>query len=219
MEEAQRLLEGPCGQELHRMAVRHMTYFVFGRSGPRGEPQNLQHGTCFFIKTPMRLLAVTARHVVEGFGRAKEQDPTTVCQIGNLLFDPLARLIDVGIKADIATLDLKDNELNRIDKQPITLWPPDPPDGDDRGVLLAGYPAAAIIVDDNPHTRGFGIYAATGVAQRVTDWQLSCTIEWENIKPAPRGFGKMPPKNYDTGGMSGGWCSLFEREKDSGLFL
>ena len=30
----------------------------------------------------------------------------------------LARLVDVGVKADIATLDVKDNELQRIDKQP-----------------------------------------------------------------------------------------------------
>jgi hypothetical protein len=149
-------------------------------------------------------LAVTAQHVIEGFKRAKDSDPSTVCQIGNLPFDPVARLVDVGVKADIATLDVKDNELHRIDKQPMTLWPPDPPDGDDRGVLLAGYPAAAIIIDDNPRSRGFGIYAATGVAQRVTDWQLSCTIEWENIKPRRAGFGNVPPKNYDIGGMSGG---------------
>jgi hypothetical protein len=204
MEEAKRLLGGPFGEELHRLAVRHMSYFVFGKKGPRGEPQNLQNGTCFFIKTPMRLLAVTARHVIEGFRRAKESDPSTLCQIGNLLFDPVARLIGVGEKADIATMDVRADELTQIGKAPITLWPPDPPDGDDRGVLLAGFPAAAAIVHDNPRIRGFGIYAATGVAQRVTNWQLSCTVEWENSMPPPPGLGSMPPANYNTGGMSGG---------------
>jgi len=72
---------------------------------------------------------------------------------------------------------------------------------DEKGVLLAGYPAAAITADD-PLTRCFGIYAASGVAQRVTDWQLSCAIEWDYVQ-APS-LGRLPPKNYDTGGMNGG---------------
>jgi hypothetical protein len=216
MEEAKRLLEGPCGEEMHRITVSHMTYFVFGKKGPRGEPQNLRNGTCFFFKTPARLMAVTAKHVIEEFRRVKDRDPSTICQIGNLLVDPIERLIAVGLKADIATFDVTDHELRQIDKRPITLWPPEPPDGDDRGVIFAGYPAAAIVVDD-AFTRGFGIYVATAGAQRVTDWQLSCTIEWENIIRPARGFGNLPPKNYDTGGMSGGpVLAIRERNGNSG---
>lgn len=204
MEEASRLLNGPFGEELHRLVVRHISYLVFGTKRPRGEPQNIRNGTCFFIRTPMRLFAITARHVIEGFQRAKAEDSRTICQIGNLLFDPMPRLIGFGEKADIVTLDLNETELDKIGKHPITLWPPDPPASDDRGVLLTGFPAVAAILHDDPRVRGFGIYAATGVAQRITDWQLSCTVEWENSKPPPPGLGIMPPPNYDTSGMSGG---------------
>jgi hypothetical protein len=41
-----------------------------------------------------------------------------------VLFDPVSRLIAMGEKADIATLDLSDDDLRRIGKSPMTLWPP-----------------------------------------------------------------------------------------------
>jgi hypothetical protein len=204
MEEAKKLFDGPFGEQLHQLIVHHMSYFVFGTKGPSGEPQTLQNGTCFFIRTPIRLLVVTARHVIDGFRSAKANNSSTMCQIGNVPFEPLERLVGAGEKADIATLDLTEDELKRIGKIPITLWPSDPPDGDDRGVLLAGFPGAATITHENPRIRGFGIYAASGVAQRVTEWQLSCSVEWENSSPPPSGMGSLPPRHYDTGGMSGG---------------
>jgi hypothetical protein len=51
---------------------------------------------------------------------------------------------------------------------------------------------------EGPRTGSFGIYTASGVVQTVTDWQLSCRIEWEHS------FGNLPPAGYDTGGISGG---------------
>jgi hypothetical protein len=180
-----------------------MSWFAFCQID-RGEPRNLRNGTCFFIRTPRRLLVVTARHVVDGFRTAKATDSSTICQIGNLRVDPLERLVAAGEKADIATLDLTESELERIDKVPITLWPPDPPDGDNRGVLFAGFPAAGIITHEYSRRRGFGIYAGSGIAQRVTELQLSCTTEWEESFAPPIGLGTLPPRNYNTGGMSGG---------------
>jgi hypothetical protein len=201
MADAEKLMASPFGAELQKLIVHHMAFFAFGTKGPNGEAENFRNGTCFFMRTSRRLLAVTAGHVIQGFRKAKENNPSTMCQIGNLRFDPLARLIDVGVKADIATIDISEKELEHIGKYPITLWPPHPPEQDNHGVLLAGYPAAAITADD-PWTRCFGIYAASGVVQRVTDWQLSCSVDWENSKPT--NLAGLPPRHYDTGGMSGG---------------
>ncbi len=201
MEEAKTLMAGPFGEELHRIVANHMTWLVFGTVGPTGEAIGLQNGTCFFVKTPLRLLGVTARHVLDGLRRAREADPNTRSQIGNLLIDPLERVVGQGDKADIATFEISSEELGEIGKVPISLWPPHPPDVDDKGVLLAGYPAKATI-SASSHSRCFGIYAASGVAQRVTDWQLTCRIEWENTQKST--LGALPPRNFETGGMSGG---------------
>lgn len=202
-EEAKRLMAGPFGKQIHELVVLHMTFLVFGTHGERGEVRKRRNGTCFFMKTPQRLFGVTAKHVVETLWKAKDDHPETICQIGNILLDPAERMIAKGVKADIATFDITESELNRIGKRPITLWPPQPPDVDNSGVVFAGFPAAAIQVND-PRTLGFGIYAATGIVQRVTDWQLSCTVDWEHSAPPPSGMGELPPKQFDTGGMSGG---------------
>lgn len=201
MEEIKRLLAGSFGEELHRLVASYMTFIAFGTVGSGDELPNFQSATCFFMKTPKRIFAVTAKHVVEGFISARKRDPATICQIGNLSIDLEERVIALGRAADIATFDINEEELIKLKKNPITLWPPHPPEFHDTGVLLAGYPAAAITADDLS-TRCFGIYAATGIAQNVTDRQLSCKIEWENTQQST--LGTLPPKNYDTGGMSGG---------------
>jgi len=210
-EAAEILLAGPFGTELHNLVVHHATFLVFGTKGPDGSPENLHNATCFFVQTPTKLFAVTARHVIDGYRQAREERSDTICQIGSQLrFDPIDRMIGAGTKADIATFDITPAELERIGKRPITLWPPEPPDVDDKPVLFAGFPAAAIR-RDNRWTLGFGTYSASSMAQRVTDWQLSCTVEWDNIMCAP-GFKDLPSRQYDIGGMSGGpMLSIRER--------
>jgi hypothetical protein len=81
-------------------AVRHMTYFTFGIVDAEGSAR-IRSATCFFLKTPSRVLVVTARHVVDKYLSVKECDPRTLCQIGNIPFDPEERLIAKGEKADI----------------------------------------------------------------------------------------------------------------------
>jgi len=189
------------GSELIQLAVAHMTHFTFGIVNSTGHAQ-IQSATCFLVKTPSNLLVVTAKHVISKYREALGEDSRTICQIGNLPFEPNARLIGMGTKADIATLSITEGELRAIGKLPISLWPPEPPDGDDRGVLLAGYPAKERIMD-GPRTGSFGIYTAAAIAQRTTDWQLSCKVEWDNVQGIPK-LGGLPPKGFDTGGMSGG---------------
>jgi hypothetical protein len=144
----------------------------------------------------LRLLVVTAKHVIDVYFSAKQGDPHTLCQIGNIAFDPEQRLIAKGEKIDIATLAITDGELRLLKKSPISLWPPAPPESDS-GVLFAGHPAAEVKME-GPRAGNFGLYTASGIVQTVSDWQLSSRIEWEHS------FGNLPPTGYETGGMSGG---------------
>ena len=201
LDEATELTNKEFGRELIKLAVAHMTHFTFGVVNSNGHAK-IRSATCFFLKTPRKLLVVTAKHVISAYRQALAEDPATICQIGNLPFEPDDRLIGMGTKADLATLSITERELEKIAKHPIAYWPPAPPDDDDRGVLLAGYPEAEIVME-GPRTGSFGIYTASAVAQRTTEWQLSCKVEWDYVLGIP-GVGKLPPQGFDTSGMSGG---------------
>ena len=201
LDQAKELMSKDFGRELIKLAVAHMTHFTFGVVNSKGVAE-IRSATCFFVKTPSTLLVVTAKHVILAYRQALAGDPATICQIGNLRFEPDDRLVGMGTKVDIATLSITERELGKIAKHPIAYWPPAPPDNDDRGVLLAGYPATEIVME-GPRTGSFGIYAASAVAQRTTDWQLSCKVEWNYVQGIPE-LGGLPPRGFDTGGMSGG---------------
>jgi hypothetical protein len=212
LDEAKELMSSDFGRELVKLAVDHMTHFTFGVVNSRGHAE-IRSATCFFLKTPSNLLVVTAKHVISAYKQARADKPETICQIGNLRFEPCDRLVGMGTKADIATLSVTGRELEKIGKRPITHWPPAPPDSDDRGVLLAGYPATETVME-GPRTGSFGIYFASAVAQRTTEWQLSCQVEWNNVQPIP-GLGTLPPPGFDTGGMSGG--PVFAIQEQNGI--
>jgi hypothetical protein len=169
-DDAKALLKTKFGKELREIAVRHMTFFTFGIIDAEGFAK-IRSATCFFLKTPSSLFVVTARHVVRGYLSAKQNDVRTLCQIGNIAFDPEERLIAMGERADIATLAVADSELELLRKYPISLWPPAPPESD-TGVLFAGYPEVEVKMEGR-RTGSFGIYTASGVVQTVSDWQLS----------------------------------------------
>jgi hypothetical protein len=113
-DEAGRLLKGPFGTQLHRLATECITFFVFDQRLPDGPPTNIRNGTCFFIDTGRRLLVVTAAHVVKGYQHAKECEPTTRCKVGNFRIDPLERLVGMGERVDIATMGVTSEELGQI---------------------------------------------------------------------------------------------------------
>ena len=84
-DEAKELMSKDFGRELIKLAVAHMTHFTFGVVNSSGHAE-IRSTTCFFLKTPSKLLlVVTAKHVISGYKQALAEDPATICQIGNLL--------------------------------------------------------------------------------------------------------------------------------------
>ena len=198
--DAKNLLAGPYGDQLLRLATNHMTFIAFGT--PTSKPVDLRKASCFFVKSSEKTFGVTAKHVMQALKSAQESDRSTIRQIGNTIVDLAGRQIAEGIRVDIATFEMSESEIERLEKTPITLWPPDPPNNDDKGVLISGYPAKSLS-PMSEREAVFGIYTASAVAQRITDWQITIQVEWNHVQGRPE-LGGLPPRNFDTGGMSGG---------------
>src|SRR5262249_28614197 len=84
------------------------------------------------------------------------------------------------------------------------------PPQEDKGIMIAGYPAVERI-ESKDFTVNFGLFTALGVARAVTERQVTWLMEREhqlaNTKISA------PPPEYDLGGISGGpLISWFESE-------
>lgn len=165
-------------------------------------PRIINNGTLTFVRTPQRLLAVTAAHVFRGW-EADNKKQRIRLQISNLVVDDLwSKLVDVSDELDLATIQIDDHFLAALggDVTPLTSWPPQVPK-EGKGIMLAGYPAIERI-EAEPFSVDFGLFTALVVARRVSEHQITWLVErdyqLENAEVKP------PPEKYDLGGVSGG---------------
>jgi hypothetical protein len=156
-------------------------------------------------------MAVTAAHVYRLYLDGKQMARGRIaCQLGDLSFDPEARLIDVSDDIDIATFNLSAADLAQIGKQPFTAaardWPPPHPAPAHRGSVglaacFAGFPEGSRLWIDH-YALSFGLYVASGPIGSASDRQISIPFErqfW--VDTLGLGF---PPQGFDPGGISGG---------------
>lgn len=141
------------------------------------------------------------------------------CQLGDIRFDPEARLIAVSDSIDIATFSVSADELIRIGKQPFTVpagdWPPPHPSPARPGHIgltayFAGFPEDGRLWI-NSQAISFGLYIAGGPIGSASDRQISMPFErqfW--VDTLGLGF---PPEGFDPGGISGG-PMMMPLEKD-----
>ncbi len=179
----------------------------------------VRNATLFVVDAGMGPFAVTANHVYEGYVEAKAKHPGTRCRIlpkpacppyhfgrqdgrrrAPLAFDPEARLIARLHDPDIATFGITIGEVARLGIRAVTNWPPLVPE---RGqvVAFAGFPGGARrrIGRRDLH---FDVTPGLAPAASVNDRHISCQSGEERGVDAG-GF-RLPPRHYDTGGMSGG---------------
>ncbi len=173
---------------------------------PNGRVRN---ATLFVVDAGMGPFAVTANHVYEGYVEAKAKHPGTRCRVlakpdgrrrAPLAFDPEARLIARLHNPDIATFGITIREVSRLGIAVVTNWPPLVPE---RGqvVAFAGFPGRARrrIGRRDLH---FEVTPGLALATSVNDRHISCQSGQDHRQNAD-GF-RLPPRHYDTGGMSGG---------------
>ncbi len=198
----------------------------------RGPPRDgrVRNGTLFVVDAGMGPFAVSANHVYEGYVAAKAKHPGTRCRVlpkpacpppcgpkptgdgpyhfgrrdgrrrAALAFDPEARLIARLHDPDIATFRITDREVARLGLTTVTNWPPLVPRKGET-VAFAGFPGRARrrIGRRDFH---FEVYPGLARAASVNDRHISCQSGEEDAVDAD-GF-RLPPRHYDTGGMSGG---------------
>lgn len=194
--EALRLLAGDLGDAYRQIIMRCCRPLYWYRL--ELDAPILANGTVTFVRTPERLLGVTAAHVLLNYLASKGEAATGV-QLGTTRIDDLGdRIIRINEARDMATFDLEGFDLARIGGEPIVplaTWPPLPPQ-EGRGIMLGGFPGLDRQIA-GPMEVDFGLFTALGIARRVTDDQITWMVDRDH------GVGDLPP-NYDLGGISGG---------------
>lgn len=194
------LLAGDFGRELLLIAKKCTMPVSFSAPG-RDDWLPLKSGSAFALRTPKKLMLVTAKHVYDDYIKFRLEYKKARFQVGNIEFSPEIRLLGLGDKADIATFDLSQQELISLEKVPLTFWPPVLPQ-EDAPVLFAGFPGrerSAL----GPSTFKTGVVLATGRTMSVTNEQIKTRIEHDDLID-PFALGRTPEPGYDIGGMSGG---------------
>ena len=164
----------------------------------------LRNGSAFLVNRGNGIFAVTAAHVLAEYVSAKANADKIVCQLGNIEFDPEARLISRNDTIDIATFRLTELDAAQIGKAIVisepSIWEPLAPAAGNFA-FFAGFPA---------QTRGIASsgdfitapYFAMPPISSVTDHQITCRFDRDKLIDLS-GHG-LPPQGYDIGGVSGG---------------
>lgn len=165
------------------------------------DDHSIQHnGTVTIVKTPRRVLGITAAHVIRQLSTDSQSFKVRVQLSSEVVDDVLKRVIDVSDKLDLATIDLTEEIIQRLGCTPLGDWPPRPPQ-EERGIMIAGYPAVER-VEEGPYEVSFGLFTAIGIARTVTDTQITWLLEREYFLSIESV--KLPPPQYELGGISGG---------------
>jgi hypothetical protein len=174
------------------------------REGDRN--YHARNGSAFFLDAGRGVFGVTANHVLEAWRNDRQSKKVVALQLAGVPFDPEGRhaIIDAHRGIDIATFRITAGEVRSIGKTTLTgtqrAWPPQPPQ-QDKGVYYAGFPG----VEKqwvSPRDVSFGIAPGGGVANSVSEQDVSSLIDREHIIPVLGGG--VPPENFDFRGISGG---------------
>ncbi len=159
------------------------------------------NGSMFFVDSGKALFAITARHVYDHyFELSKRRRFMSPCRIDDLPFDPIERLLCLGKgRIDIATFRFTRDELNRINRFPIT-WPPTAPEKDEFA-LFCGIPGEGR--SQNQTIATFTHFVGKLRIDNVSEATLSFHRPSNDRLSDITGKG-LPPEDLRMGGMSGG---------------
>lgn len=160
----------------------------------------LHNGTLTIVKTPTRLIGITAAHVLHQYEIDSKESKLRLQLSNEVADDFISRVIDFSDQLDVATLELDQDLVKRLGCTPLGNWPPRPPK-EGRGIMIAGFPAVERTDSRNFEVR-FGLFTALGIARTVTDKQITWLLEREFMLANDRI--ETPPPEYNLGGISGG---------------
>jgi hypothetical protein len=161
----------------------------------------LHSGTVCFVDTGARVIGVTAEHVYRQYLLDREADKHFVCQFGDQLVWPEARLIDRDRQLDLATFDLPElaRRKERFLSNRTVKWPP-PRLNAREAVIYGGYPGASR--QSGLWKPTFAFETVTGFVHEVTLQNVVLFVDYQNIYWPGRPEGE--ELNTDPAGVSGG---------------
>ncbi len=202
-DEAVALLKGPYGREIAKIATDYTFVIFWAAPGDGSGDTRIDNGSGFFLDCGEGTFAVTADHVLQGYLERKRHEPGLICQIGNVHFEPEARLIDRDPNLDIASFRIDEREIaidGKLAHRPDPAkWPPKPPEPG-KGIFFAGFPGV-YRSQRGPLAFEWGSYVGVTVATSVTDDYIACQFDREEMVDM---FGTgLPPEKQWLGGLSG----------------
>jgi hypothetical protein len=201
--ERHRFLRSEGGKQLLLAIGESVSAIHWGN--PRDGAAHSKHnnGSIFFINTGKGIFGVTAKHVYHGYVQRALEEPV-VCQIDNLRFDPIQRLVSEGHQCDIAIFRLTDAELGGLGRLTVP-WPPLIPKVG-HAVLLAGLPGQEKKFPGR-NVVNFSKYVAMPKVSSVNERDISMLLPPDDQLIDTLGLG-LPPRQYEMAGMSGGPVAL-----------
>ncbi len=201
------MLQGDFGLAIRDLTGSFVAPLFWERLSDKGDVA-LRNGTAFFLDAGEGVLMVTARHVYEGYLDALHSYPQSICQLGDMPFDPAERLIDLGAEPteypDIATFRITEDEIRAIGKAFITgsqsRWPPPPPEKN-AGVSFVGFPGGDRRLLSKSDIE-FGMFPGFLIISDVSDRDVVCAVEEEHLIDSPR-YETTAVLSHDVRGISG----------------
>jgi hypothetical protein len=166
-------------------------------------PKEMRGGSCFILRFGQRLVGITAAHVLAAYGRDRERNPATVCQLRLMSFALHDAIIDCDADLDIATFGLSEAELTEIEGLPIDCtgqWPPPVPTRM-RAVSLVGFPEILRVTQANRSA----IFSAYGGLSAIEDFsEKEILLTFDPAREQVLNGLPAPPLGLNMSGCSGG---------------
>ncbi|HVN00648.1 MAG TPA: hypothetical protein VMT68_10575 [Caulobacteraceae bacterium] len=204
--EARAMIAGPYGAEAARYTID--CCLPLGWFETSAQYVLINSGTATLVKPPSgRTFGITAAHVIRGYQADLRKYPALGARLGDADIGDLAnRIIDVNDALDLATIDLNDGLLRRVSPAwgrvlVLELWPPKPP-AEDRGIMLAGYPARMRWRPAAGQLM-FVPWVVLSVARGVSDDQITWRFASEYLASTPL-YPVPAEEAFQLGGISGG---------------
>jgi hypothetical protein len=207
MERKKEVMAGGLGARLLEEGLPYVTpIFWLGVDEEAGA--KLTNGSAFLVDCGQGVFAVTAAHVFMAYREAKRSTKEVVCQIGDMLFEPEAHLIDCDDReggSDIATFRLSPDDLGKINKpilrSKLGEWPPLAASVGNFA-FFAGYPGVSRGMSPGGHYFAAAPYRAVTPITTINEHQITCRFDRDHMLDL--GGQGLPPIGHDIGGVSGG---------------
>ena len=155
LDKAKELLSGDLGEVYRRILADCCVPIYWFRLDTR-DFAITHNGTLTIVQTPKKLLGITAAHVLHQYQTDSKAGPLRLQLMNEVVDDFFDRVIDVSDALDLATFAMEEELVKRLNRTPLSVWPPRPPQ-EGKGIMIAGYPGVERI-ESKDFTVNFGLF-------------------------------------------------------------